>query len=131
MVKQSMVQQFNAMNLTGPQGMMLGILSHDGEMKISALSEKMGLSKSTVSGIVDRLEKQGLLERTRSIDDRRVVYVNLSIEFQKNSKDNFCRIEKAFEDVMKKATTEEIDTILKGLDTLEQLMDKQKSNEIH
>lgn len=131
MLKSSMGQHFNEMNLTGPQGMMMGILSHDGEMKISDLSEKIGLSNSTVSGIIDRLEKQGLVERTRSNEDRRVVYVNISAEFKKNSKANFCKIEKTFEDIMKKATDEEISAILKGLDTLEKLMDKQSNNEIH
>jgi len=129
MIKQSMGQHFNSMSLTGPQGMMMGILSHDGEMKISELSEKIGLSNSTVSGIIDRLEKQGLVERTRSKEDRRVVYVNVSTEFRKNSKENFCKIEKTFEDIMTRATPEEIDTILKGLDTLEQIMDKQSKSE--
>lgn len=131
MFKSSMVKHFNEMNLTGPQGMMMGILSHDGEMKISDLSEKIGLSNSTVSGIIDRLEKQGLVERTRSNEDRRVVYVNISDEFKKNSKTNFCKMEKTFEDLMKKATDEEISTILKGLDTLEKLMDKQSPPENH
>ena len=128
-IKQSMGQHFNAMNLTGPQGMMMGILSHDGEMKISELSEKLGLSNSTVSGIIDRLEKQGLVERTRSLDDRRVVYVNVSSEFRKNSKENFCKVEKTFEDIMTKATTEEVEIILKGLTTLEQILDRTHSNE--
>ena len=128
-VKHSMGQQFNEMNLTGPQGMMMGILSHDGEMKISDLSEKIGLSNSTVSGIIDRLEKQGLVERTRSVEDRRVVYVNISTDFQKNCKTKFLKIEEIFEDKMKKATDEEITIILKGLDTLEKLMDKQISHE--
>lgn len=131
MLKSSMGKHFNEMNLTGPQGMMMGILSHDGEMKISDLSEKIGLSNSTVSGIIDRLEKQGLVERTRSNEDRRVVYVNISAEFKKNSKTKFCKIEKTFEDIMEKATAEEIETILKGFDTLEKLMDKQKIDEIH
>jgi DNA-binding MarR family transcriptional regulator len=130
MVKHSMGQRFNAMNLTGPQGMMMGILSHDGEMKISDLSEKIGLSNSTVSGIIDRLEKQGLVERTRSQEDRRVVYVKVSADFQKNCKEDFCKIEKTFETAINKATSEEIDTILKGLSLLEQLMDKQKDNNI-
>jgi DNA-binding MarR family transcriptional regulator len=131
MIKHSMMQQFNELNLTGPQGMMMGILSHDGEMKVSDLSEKIGLSNSTVSGIIDRLEKQGLVERTRSLDDRRVVYINVTAEFKKNSKQTFCKIEEAFDEIMKKATPEEINTILKGLDTLEKLMDKQKDHETH
>lgn len=129
MIKQSMGQHFNDMNLTGPQGMLMGILSHDGEMKISELSEKLGLSNSTVSGIIDRLEKQGLVERTRSLDDRRVVYVNVSSEFRKNSKENFCKVEKTFEDILNKATAEEVEIILKGLTTLEQILDKEHSNE--
>ena len=130
MLKSSMIQHFNEMNLTGPQGMMMGILSHDGEMKISDLSEKIGLSNSTVSGIIDRLEKQGLVERTRSIEDRRVVYVNISDAFKKNSKTKFHKLEKTFEDIMEKATDEEILAILKGLDTLEKLMDKQSNHKI-
>lgn len=131
MVKHSMGKHFNDMNLTGPQGMMMGILSHDGEMKISDLSEKIGLSNSTVSGIIDRLEKQGLVERTRSLDDRRVVYVKVSNDFQKNCKKNFSKIEKTFEVAINKATPEEIEIILKGLDTLEQLMEKHSNNDIH
>ena len=131
MLKHSIGQHFNPMNLTGPQGMMMGILSHDGEMKISDLSEKIGLSNSTVSGIIDRLEKQGLVERTRSTEDRRVVYVKVSAEFQQNSKETFCRMEKNFEDILKKATPGEIDAIIKGLDTLEQLIDKQINNDVH
>lgn len=131
MLKHSMSQQFNPLNLTGPQGMMMGILSHDGEMKISNLSEKLGLSNSTVSGIIDRLEKQGLVERTRSTEDRRVVYVKVSTEFQTNSKKNFCKIEETFERIMKKATTEEINTIQTGLDTLEKLMNKEINKEVH
>ena len=131
MIKHSMGQHFNDMNLTGPQGMMMGILSHDGEMKISDLSEKIGLSNSTVSGIIDRLEKQGLVERIRSLDDRRVVYVKVSNDFQKNCKKNFSKIEKTFEVALNKATPEEIEIIIKGLDTLEQLMDNQSINDTH
>ncbi|MDF2673481.1 MAG: transcriptional regulator, MarR family [Clostridiales bacterium] len=57
-VKRTMGKQFEEMNITGPQGMLVGTLIHYGEMKISDLSEKLGLSNSTVSGIVDRLENQ-------------------------------------------------------------------------
>lgn len=128
MLKQSMDKHFNDMNLTGPQGMLLGILIHDGEMKISDLSEKLGLSNSTVSGIIDRLEKQGLVERVRSKEDRRVVYVNVTDEYRKSAKEKFCRLEKYFEDVIDKATSDEVEVILKGLDTLEKLLDRQQEN---
>ena len=125
-VKHNMGKQFENMNITGPQGMLVGTLIHYGEMKISDLSEKLGLSNSTVSGIVDRLESQGLVERTRSTEDRRVVYVNVTPEFKKNAKEHFKEFEKKFESMMSKATPEELDTILKGIATLKEVIDRQK-----
>ena len=47
----------------------------DGPVPISALAERTGSANSTVSGIVDRLEKLGLARRQRSETDRRVIYV--------------------------------------------------------
>lgn len=82
-IRQNIEHQFREMHLTGPQGMIMGILSNFGEMKISDLSEKIGLSNSTVSGIIDRLEKQHLVERIRSREDRRVVYVRVSAKCKK------------------------------------------------
>lgn len=125
-VKRSMGKHFEELNITGPQGMLVGILMHYGEMKISDLSEKTGLSNSTVSGIVDRLENQGLVERTRSKEDRRVVYVNVTKEFKKNADAHFKCIENKFESMMSKATAEELDTILRGLETLKEVIDRQE-----
>lgn len=124
-LKHSMTQQFKNMNLTGPQGMLLGILSHHGKMKISDLGEKIGLSNSTVSGIVDRLEKRGLIERIRSKEDRRVVYVDVTEEFKKDHKNHHYQVEKKFQDDINSATPEEINIIVKGLETLKKVIDRQ------
>lgn len=125
-MKQSVGHQFKEMNVTGPQGMLMGTLAHYGEMKISDLSEKLSLSNSTVSGIIDRLEKQGLVVRTRSKEDRRVVYVGVTSEFKKNAEEHFKEIERKFAEMMNKATSEELDTILDGLNTLKEVMERQK-----
>lgn len=118
--------RFGAMNITGPQGMLLGMLNHFGEMKVSDLSEKLGLSNSTVSGIIDRLEKQGLVERIRTNEDRRVVMVSVTPEYKRNIKEHFEEIKAGFELMMSSATDEELDTILEGLSTLKRIMDRQK-----
>ncbi|MDF2891249.1 MAG: transcriptional regulator, MarR family [Clostridia bacterium] len=123
-VKHNVHQHFKEMNVTGPQGMLMGTLAHFGEMKVSDLSEKLGLSNSTVSGIIDRLENQGLVERTRSTEDRRVVYVKVTDAFVKNSQERFQKMEKLFETMMSKATPEELDEILQGLDTLQRVLNK-------
>jgi MarR family transcriptional regulator, organic hydroperoxide resistance regulator len=118
--------QFKEMNITGPQGMMLGMLNHYGEMKVSDLSEKLGLSNSTASGIIDRLEKQGLVERTRTSEDRRVVLVSVTPEYKRNIQEHFREIKTSFELMMSSATDEELDTILEGLSTLKKIIDRQK-----
>ncbi|MDK2805636.1 MAG: hypothetical protein PWQ94_800 [Thermoanaerobacterium sp.] len=126
MIHKSMEDEFRELNITGPQGMIIGILMRHGKMKISELSEKMGLTSSTVSGIIDRLEKQGMVKRVRSSDDRRVVYVNIDEEFKKKSKEVFKKIEDKFRDMMNKATEEEHDEIVKGLNTLKRLIESNK-----
>ena len=73
-VTQHMSQQFRShfgrLDLTFPQALVL-----TGPVPISALAERTGSANSTVSGIVDRLEKLGLARRQRSETDRRVIYV--------------------------------------------------------
>ena len=78
-VTQHMSQQFRShfgrLDLTFPQALVLTVLGEDGPVPISALAERTGSANSTVSGIVDRLEKLGLARRQRSETDRRVSYV--------------------------------------------------------
>ncbi|QSX06477.1 MarR family transcriptional regulator [Sedimentibacter sp. zth1] len=122
-LKKNIKCQYKEVNLTGAQGMMMGILAHNEKMKISDLSEKLNLSNSTVSGIVDRLEKQGLVERVRSKEDRRVVYVNITPEFKKIAEEKFKEAEKEIEIKMSRASDEELDRILQGLNSLKKILD--------
>lgn len=57
----------------------LGIL-RDRRLTMTALSEYLGLDKSTLTGLVSRAEKRGLVERAPSERDRRSVEVFLSSE---------------------------------------------------
>jgi DNA-binding MarR family transcriptional regulator len=50
----------------------------DRRPRMTALAEYLGLEKSTLSGLVDRAERRGLLERAPSTADRRAVEVFLS-----------------------------------------------------
>lgn len=61
------------------QGRMLGIL-RDRTPLMSELGARLGLDKSSISGLVDRAEKRGLVERFRSPDDGRAVRVRLTEE---------------------------------------------------
>jgi len=49
-------------------------------LRMTALAGRLGLEKSTMSGLVDRAERRGLLERIPSVTDGRAVDVLLSAD---------------------------------------------------
>jgi DNA-binding MarR family transcriptional regulator len=53
----------------------LFLLTGDGQMTMSRLAEQLGASLPNVTGIVDRMEERGFVERGRDPEDRRVVTV--------------------------------------------------------
>jgi DNA-binding MarR family transcriptional regulator len=53
----------------------LWLLQHHGAMTMSRLAELVGVSDSNATGIIDRMEEHGLIERVRVPDDRRLVLV--------------------------------------------------------
>lgn len=61
--------------LTGPQLSVLKILEATGDLSLTELSERMSAKNSTITGIVDRMERDGLVVRDRSSTDRRVVLI--------------------------------------------------------
>jgi len=64
-------------NITPPQFDALQHLVNCGEHTISELSTKLYLAPSTITDLVDRMEKNDLVERVRSNEDRRTVKVRV------------------------------------------------------
>ncbi|MDB4941572.1 MAG: Transcriptional regulator, MarR family [Labilithrix sp.] len=64
--------------LTGPQLTVVKLLEQVGELSLSELSERIRAQNSTVTGIIDRMEREGLVVRERSKEDRRVVHIKLT-----------------------------------------------------
>ena len=58
-------------NLTGPQQSVIRALFKSDGMSLKDLSGHLGLAHSTVSGIVDRLQERGLVERRADEADKR------------------------------------------------------------
>jgi DNA-binding MarR family transcriptional regulator len=64
--------------ITGPQLWALNTLSKNEGLPLGELSKKMYLRPSTITGIIDRLEKRGYVVRNRDQRDRRVVRILLT-----------------------------------------------------
>jgi DNA-binding MarR family transcriptional regulator len=56
----------------------LKLLQEIGDLSLSGLSKEIRAHNSTVTGIVDRMEAAGLVERARSAEDRRVWIIRLT-----------------------------------------------------
>ncbi|MDP9231797.1 MAG: MarR family transcriptional regulator [Actinomycetota bacterium] len=61
-----------ALGLSFPQAHALRLLDPEEPMQMSALAERLFCDASNVTGIVDRLEARGLVERRSAEGDRRV-----------------------------------------------------------
>jgi|SRR4051794_28253893 len=54
------------------------LLEHHGDLPMSRMAELLDVSLSNATGIIDRMEERGLVERVRVPDDRRVVLVRIA-----------------------------------------------------
>ena len=64
--------------ITLPQLWVLGYLAKQPECPMRELADFMKMGLSSVTGMVDRLVKQGLAGRRRTEKDRRIVFVDIS-----------------------------------------------------
>ncbi len=111
--------------LTTPQILLLQTIHAKGHATIGELANEISLSQATVTTILDRLEKRGLVYRERSKEDKRKVHAHLSqeaIEILKNApiplQDHFTR---QFDRLQEWEKT----MIISALQRLAQMMDAQ------
>ena len=64
--------------LTLHQLMALGMLADRGRCTMSELKAALEVTTGAVTGLIDRLERQGLVKRAPSAEDRRVTYLTLT-----------------------------------------------------
>lgn len=122
-LRQRLEAEFARGELTAPQRMVMGEVVRAEGMSLKELSARVSLAHSTVSGIVDRLEKQGLVERAAHATDGRVTMIRASgavREFlqKKMPALTLTPLVKALE----RADEKELRAVRRGLDTLERLL---------
>ena len=72
--------------VSAPQLSSLLALSENGPMPPSQIAKYIMVNSSTVTGIIDRLELKGLVERSRISPDRRVITIALTEKGQELAK---------------------------------------------
>jgi MarR family transcriptional regulator, organic hydroperoxide resistance regulator len=76
-IKQNGRKILNNYPITSPQFVALQWLLEEGDLTIGELSNKISLAFSTTTDLVDRMERNELVERVRDSKDRRVVRIHV------------------------------------------------------
>jgi DNA-binding MarR family transcriptional regulator len=71
-------RELNRDNISFAQFFLLSYLASSKELTMTDIAKKMGHSTAAATGLVDRLEKLGYMERTHAVDDRRKVMVRVT-----------------------------------------------------
>lgn len=64
-------------DITPPQFNALQFLVDEGELTVSELSSRLYLAPSTITDLIDRMEKNSLVIRVRDTKDRRIVKIQV------------------------------------------------------
>jgi DNA-binding MarR family transcriptional regulator len=95
-------------------------LALHGPQTMSEVAEGLEVTTPAITGLVDKLEKRGLVERVRDSQDRRVVRVRLSPHAQRMAEAHLAERRRQIRDVLATLTPEEQCTFLKTLRLLAQ-----------
>lgn len=121
--------QCGKLNLTFPQTMVLTLLDNDGPMPISSLAKATGSANSTISGIIDRLEKVGLVHRIRSEHDRRVIYVDVTDKYRELEAEQKSHATSRFAQCISTMSAAEKGQVLEALELLDRTMAQYKAEQ--
>jgi MarR family 2-MHQ and catechol resistance regulon transcriptional repressor len=113
-------ENIRSFGLTTPQFAALECLGHLGPMMIGGLCRKMLVSGGNMTVVLDNLEKEGLVERVPSKDDRRAILVRLTAKGSKLFDDVFIKHAQyvaSIASVMTEKEQETLSALLKKLGT--------------
>jgi len=90
-------------------------LKRDGVMTMSRLADVLGVSLSNASGLVDRMEERGFVERHRVPEDRRVVLVRGTAAGAQLLEDNDAVSDSLMRDVLARLDPAELPVIARAV----------------
>lgn len=118
MIKQNGRKILHNYPITSPQFVALQWLLEEGDLTIGELSNKISLAFSTTTDLVDRMEKNELVKRTRDQKDRRVVRIQLLDKGKVIIHEVIEKRQEYLEEVLEEFSEEEAATLNELLDLL-------------
>lgn len=108
--------------ISSPQSLVLLDVYHHPNAKVTDICKRLGKETNTISPLINRLIKNGLLEKTISLEDHRVATINLSIKGKEVIKNFLNKASEYTWPIFDKITDEEFSQIYNSLQLLEQII---------
>ncbi|MPM00505.1 hypothetical protein SDC9_46731 [bioreactor metagenome] len=115
---------FGQLHLTFPQALVLSVLAASGPMTLGALACETKSANSTISGVVDRLEKLGLARREQSSSDRRITYVSATDKYRALNEETKSDVGDYFASLLDNMSDEDQNMLHGALRMLEKVLDQ-------
>lgn len=115
----TLLQEYGIEEFNGAQGRILYVLWQEDNLPIVELSRRTGLAKTTLTGMLDRMEASGFLNRTYDKQDRRLIKIVLT-DKAKELNDKYNTVSDRMGELFYKGFTEEEITTFE--ETLERLL---------
>jgi len=94
----------------------------DGKQKMKEIGEHFNIKLSTLTSIIDKIERQRLVKRVNSKEDRRVVFLDVSKKGQKLYAE-YSRYIHVVSQMMKRSlNSEHFDIFVKGLEKMSEIV---------
>ena len=120
--------------INSAQGRIMFALWQEDNISINQLTKKTQLKKSTLTSMLDRLERMGYIKRERSKKDRRIILIkrtnkdkNLEKKYVELSQEHTKFFYKGFSEIQIKRFEKDLELILKNLVEYESKMTNEKS----
>ncbi|OPL12442.1 MAG: hypothetical protein AVO39_04535 [delta proteobacterium MLS_D] len=110
-------------NVSAPQLSCLRVLDSDGPLPHSQLARRVMVKSSTITGIVDRLERKGFVHRVRTSPDRRVITIELTPEGRHLARNAPPPIQQQMVDGLNRLDPSQIEHIIRTLKILTSMLD--------
>jgi len=122
-------QELPRWDLTGPQFFVLRSLHESAEtpkrMPLSAIGDRLCVTRGNVTGLIDRLEERGLVERVPDEKDRRSIYAQLTPAGAELAAEVVPHVQEALTEVLSGLTKDERARLAELLEKLTGMLERQ------
>lgn len=120
-IRKGAMQYYQEIGISFQDVILLHTVRMHPNITLSALSKKLGISKSTTSSMVSRMTESGVIIREIPNENRRTVHLRLAEDYEKRE-EIIERRKQLISDQLSNITDDDMDIIIKGLQRMEALV---------